>query len=81
MDLRLRGAGHERVTTVAGNSRLIVLGMDSFLHMSHLFIDQQIRIYCSSLSQNSFVIVTRPCMRCKSKYQKTEMRVAADLKF
>jgi hypothetical protein len=38
VDLRLGGTGHERVTAVAGNGRLIVLGMDTFFHFVHLSI-------------------------------------------
>ena len=38
VNLGLRGAGHESIATVAGHSRLVVLGMDSFLHLIHLSI-------------------------------------------
>ena len=39
VNLRLRRAGHESVATVTCHSRLIVLRMDSFLHLVHLFYD------------------------------------------
>ena len=38
VNLGLCGAGHESIATVTGHSRLIVLGMDSFLHLIHLSI-------------------------------------------
>ena len=36
VDLRLRGTGHKLIPAVAGNLGLIILRMDSFLHLNHL---------------------------------------------
>ena len=38
VDLLLRRTGHELVTTVADHLCLMILGMDSFFHFSHLVI-------------------------------------------
>ena len=39
MNLRLCRARHKSVAAVTGHSCLIILGMDSFLHLVHLFYD------------------------------------------
>ena len=36
MDSLFGGAGHKRVAAVAGYGCLIIIGMDSFLHVDHL---------------------------------------------
>ena len=50
MNLGLRGAGHKSVAAVTSHGCLIVLRMDSFLHLIHLFIiDSQLRNFIGKI--------------------------------